>query len=52
MLSADKTEIINLLLKLSRKGIKYAENKYDLLIAAAKESLITGISSDSLFVIP
>ena len=50
ILSADKTEIINLLLKLSRKGMKYAENKYDLLLAAAKESLITGVSSDSLFV--
>lgn len=50
ILSADKTEIINLLLKLSRKGIKYAENKYALLFAAAKESLITGVSSDSLFV--
>lgn len=50
ILSADKTEIINLLLKLSRKGMKYAENKYALLFAAAKESLITGVSSDSLFV--
>lgn len=50
ILSADKTEIINLLLKLSRKGMKYAENKYDLLLAAAKESLITGVSSDSMFV--
>lgn len=50
ILSADKTEIINLLLKFSRKGMKYAENKYALLFAAAKESLITGVSSDSLFV--
>ena len=50
ILSADKTEIINLLLKLSRKGMKYAENKYALLFAAAKESLITGVSSDRLFV--
>ena len=50
ILSADKTEIIDLLLKLSRKGMKYAENKYDLLLAAAKESLITGVPSDSLFV--
>lgn len=50
ILSADKAEIINLLLKLSRKGMKYAENKYALLFAAAKESLITGVSSDSLFV--
>lgn len=50
ILSADKTEIIDLLLKLSRKGMKYAENKYALLFAAAKESLITGVSSDSLFV--
>ena len=37
-------------MKLSRKGMKYAENKYALLFAAAKESLITGVSSDSLFV--
>ena len=50
ILSADKTEIINLLLKLSRKGMKYAENKYALLFAAAKESIVTGVSSDSLFV--
>lgn len=50
ILSADKTEIINLLLKLSRKGMKYAENKYAILFAAAKESIVTGVSSDSLFV--
>lgn len=50
IISADKTEIINLLLKLSRKGMKYAENKYALLFATAKESLVTGVSSDSLFV--
>lgn len=50
ILSADKAEIINLLLKFSRKSMKYAENKYALLFAAAKEYLITGVSSDSLFV--
>lgn len=30
--------------------MKYAENKYALLFAAAKESIVTGVSSDSLFV--
>lgn len=30
--------------------MKYAENKYTLLFATAKESLIAGVSSDGLFV--
>lgn len=49
ILSADKNEIINILLTQSRKGIKYAEDKYSKLIQAAKDAKIIGICQPSLF---
>ncbi len=49
ILSAVKDDLINILLK-SKKGIKYAEDKYSKLISAAKSAKIIGIPSTSLFI--
>lgn len=50
ILSCEKDDLINILLTLSKKGIKYAEDKYSKLISTAKSAQIIGIPSSSLFV--
>lgn len=43
VLNAPKDKIIELLMKASRRGIKWCENKYSSLIATAKEAVIIGL---------
>jgi Transposase and inactivated derivatives len=49
ILSANKDDLINLLLTNSKKGLIYAQNKYSKLIDTAKSALSIGIQSPSLF---
>jgi len=49
ILNADKNELIKLIKTSSRRTWKYAEEKYNLIIACAKDSKIIGVALDALY---
>jgi transposase len=49
LLNADKCELIKLIKDSSRRSWKYAEGKYEMIIACAKDAKIIGVALDALY---
>lgn len=49
LLNADKNELVKLIKISSRQSWSYAEEKYDMIIACAKESKIIGVALNALY---